>query len=207
MIMNRPRLLAIAIAFVLLISLSIFAQSGGSFTITKSVIAGGGDRSAGGTFVLDATIGQAITGTSTGGTFVLSSGFFASGETLSPVGTMFDFDGDGRADVSVFRPSSGVWHLLRSQLGYVGMAFGQNGDLLTPADFDGDGITDVAVFRPSNGTWYRLNSRREYSTSSSLVQMETYLYPPILTATVKQIWPCSVPRSVRSIGKAAATVR
>ncbi len=72
--------------------------------------------------------------------------------------SQFDFDGDGKTDISVFRPSSNLWHLLRSQLGYIGVAFGQSGDLLTPADFDGDGKTDVAVFRPSIGTWYRLNS-------------------------------------------------
>jgi len=29
-----------------------------------------------------------------------------------------DFDGEGRADVSVFRPSNRVWHLLRSASGF-----------------------------------------------------------------------------------------
>jgi uncharacterized delta-60 repeat protein len=72
--------------------------------------------------------------------------------------TLFDYDGDGRADVSVFRPSNNVWYLNGSLNGFSAAQFGAAGDLIAPADFDGDGKTDVAVFRPSNGTWYRLNS-------------------------------------------------
>ncbi len=64
----------------------------------------------------------------------------------------FDFDGDGRADVSVFRNSGGIWHLLRSTAGYTGAAFGLATDRLAPADYDGDGRTDLAVYR--DGTWY-----------------------------------------------------
>ncbi|MBC7910722.1 MAG: VCBS repeat-containing protein [Pyrinomonadaceae bacterium] len=70
----------------------------------------------------------------------------------------FDFDGDGKSDISAFRPSDGVWHLLRSGSGYTGTAFGLSTDLLAPADFDGDGKADLAVFRPSNGTWYLMRS-------------------------------------------------
>lgn len=66
----------------------------------------------------------------------------------------FDFDGDGKSDTSVFRPSSGLWYLLQSQAGFSGVPFGVSGDAITPADYDGDGRTDVAVFRPSNGYWY-----------------------------------------------------
>ncbi len=72
--------------------------------------------------------------------------------------TLFDYDGDGKSDVSVFRPSSGTWYLQRSQLGFTAINWGLSTDKITPADFDGDGKTDVAVFRPSTGTWYIFNS-------------------------------------------------
>ena len=70
----------------------------------------------------------------------------------------FDFDGDGKSDVSVFRPNAGAWYVQQSQNGFTGVTFGAGTDLITPADFDGDGKTDYAVFRPSNGTWYYLRS-------------------------------------------------
>ncbi len=69
-----------------------------------------------------------------------------------PNRTLFDYDGDGKADLSVFRPSTGIWYLLNSQTGFGGLQFGASGDRLVPADYDGDGKTDVAVYR--NGFWY-----------------------------------------------------
>jgi hypothetical protein len=66
-----------------------------------------------------------------------------------------DFDGDGRTDVSVWRPDTGVWYIANSSnASYTIQGFGLSTDTLAPADFDGDGKTDLAVFRPSDGVWH-----------------------------------------------------
>ena len=73
--------------------------------------------------------------------------------------TPFDFDGDGRADFSVYRPSTAVWYELSSaSSSYVATTFGLPTDIATPADFDGDGKTDEAIFRPSTGDWWYQSS-------------------------------------------------
>jgi hypothetical protein len=69
-----------------------------------------------------------------------------------------DFDGDGKADIGVFRPSNGTWYIIRSR--HPNFPFirqwGMTGDIPVPGDYDG--ITDIAVWRPSNGTWYVIPS-------------------------------------------------
>ena len=67
-----------------------------------------------------------------------------------------DYDGDGKTDFSVFRPSTGEWFVLRSSDGAWDpiVTWGDEDDYRVPADFDGDGKTDRAVFRPADGTWY-----------------------------------------------------
>jgi (2Fe-2S) ferredoxin len=77
--------------------------------------------------------------------------------TVSQAGTTgarFDFDGDGRADISVYR--DGTWYLQQSTNGFVAAQFGLTNDKITPADYDGDGKTDLAVYR--DGIWYVLQS-------------------------------------------------
>jgi uncharacterized delta-60 repeat protein len=71
----------------------------------------------------------------------------------------FDYDGDGRADISVYRPSTNRWYELLSSNGTVAeVTFGTAGDIPVPADFDGDGKTDEAIFRPSNSQWWYRSS-------------------------------------------------
>ncbi len=71
----------------------------------------------------------------------------------------FDFDGDCRTDVSIFRPSVGEWWYLRSSDGgNNAFQFGTGSDAPAAADFTGDGITDVAFWRPSSGEWFILRS-------------------------------------------------
>jgi hypothetical protein len=70
----------------------------------------------------------------------------------------FDFDGDGKSDIAVFRLSNAIWYLNQSTAGFRGAQFGAGDDRIVPADYDGDNRTDIAVFRPSNGTWYLIRS-------------------------------------------------
>jgi hypothetical protein len=71
-----------------------------------------------------------------------------------------DFDADGRSDITVWRPGSGVWYGLNSSVrgSFFDTQWGFSTDKPTPGDFDGDGITDIAVWRPSSGIWYVLPS-------------------------------------------------
>ncbi len=79
-------------------------------------------------------------------------------------GTALDFDGDRRADYSVFRPQNNIWFILNSSNSssnndYRAVQFGLSDvDFLTPGDYDGDGRADISVWRSTTGIFYVLRS-------------------------------------------------
>jgi hypothetical protein len=84
------------------------------------------------------------------------------------LGVVSNFDGDGQADVAVYRPATGSWFWLMSstsnqQYGYQGWGVQAQGDLPVPGDYDGDGISDPAVYRPATGTWFIVKSSSHYA--------------------------------------------
>jgi hypothetical protein len=88
---------------------------------------------------------------------------------LEPVAEMravpFDFDGDRKADISVYRPDTGYWYILKSSDGdWTAKNWGISSDRIVPADYDGDGRYDPAVYR--GGIWFVWMS----STATPFVQ-------------------------------------
>ncbi|HVE56142.1 MAG TPA: FG-GAP-like repeat-containing protein [Pyrinomonadaceae bacterium] len=72
-----------------------------------------------------------------------------------PKAAPYDFDGDNKTDVGIFRPSDGSWWYSRSSdNAFRVYNFGTGTDIITPGDFTGDGKSDISVFRPSTGEWF-----------------------------------------------------
>jgi len=76
-----------------------------------------------------------------------------------PVSAPFDFDGDGKTDIGIYRSGPSEWWINRSSNAQTfALQFGTTGDVITPGDFSGDGKTDIALWRPSDGFWLVLRS-------------------------------------------------
>ena len=70
-----------------------------------------------------------------------------------------DYDGDGKADLAIYRPTTGQWVILKSTGGrQAGAVRAPAVDVPVPADYDGDGKADIAIYRPTTAQWIILQS-------------------------------------------------
>jgi hypothetical protein len=78
--------------------------------------------------------------------------------SLPPVPAPMDYDGDGRADFTVY--AGGPWHFFNRDGSYRRGIWtgGLAGDTAVPADYDGDGVDDIVVFRGGAWLFYDLAS-------------------------------------------------
>lgn len=102
---------------------------------------------------------SANTGPARQGTLTIAGQTFTINQAAPSTKTPFDFDGDKKTDISIFRPGPGEWWYLKSSNGgNYATQFGTSTDRLVASDLTGDGKADIAFWRPSTGMWFVLRS-------------------------------------------------
>jgi FG-GAP-like repeat/Kre9/KNH-like N-terminal Ig-like domain len=171
-------------------SLWLVLKSSSNYSTTLSIgWGGGGYIPVPGDYDGDGVNDLAVFQRSTGNWLVLrSSSNFTTSFTISgwgaatdvpvtsaivPVGDTTratDFDGDSKADITVFQSATATWLTLKSTGNYTTSMsgnWGGGGYTLAPGDYDGDGKADFGVYQPSTGNWYVLLSGSGFTTSLS----------------------------------------
>lgn len=145
----------------------------GSFARVTTTLAGSGNANGTGSAVLSIPNDLNLIGTKLYARWYITDAGAANGFSVSSLftfspfstvipSTQFDFDGDSKTDIGIYRPngvSGSEWWYQKSSNG-AGFAtqFGAPTDKVVPADYTGDGKTDIAFWRPATGFWYVLRS-------------------------------------------------
>jgi hypothetical protein len=142
----------------------------------------------------DLIVWRASTGTwywltsSTGYDYAHARGLQWGNASLGDQPMLADMDGDGLADLVVWRASTGTWYWLTSSSGYhYGAAqlrqWGNTtlGDWPMLADLDGDSRADLVVWRATTATWYWIASADHYDYDRARgIQWGVPGYVPVL---------------------------
>jgi hypothetical protein len=92
-----------------------------------------------------------------------------------------DFDGDGKDDIGIYRPSDGMWSIRDVTRAYLG----NSTDIPVPGKYASAARADIAVFRPSQGLWAILDLTRAYLGQEGDVPMGGIGGPPAVPFEVE----------------------
>jgi hypothetical protein len=104
-----------------------------------------------------------------GSPFYIATGGRGTLDTRLRTRPAFDADGDGRADMTLYK-ANGDWAMLKSSSNFTSSItknWGGPGYTAAPGDYDGDGEQDLGLYRESTGAWLVKTSSSGFASTMS----------------------------------------